>query len=211
MAVAFGEFELDQEWRQFLRSGEPVPLEPKAYELLTLLVERRPRALSRAQVRDVVWPQTFISESTLAVTVNAIRQALGDDARQPRFIRTVHGFGYAFCGEAREAVDGGAAAGQAVQEPVRVGEPGWHPTAPVQRASAQVASGGRDAAPGVRRRAWALGAAAALALIAVGWYVLRAQRTRAPEEPSTAVPLTSLPGVELDLDDMSGLTYSDRR
>jgi DNA-binding winged helix-turn-helix (wHTH) protein len=58
-----------------------VPLEPKAYELLTLLVERRPRALSRAQIRDAIWPQTFVSESTLAVVANAIRQALGDDAR----------------------------------------------------------------------------------------------------------------------------------
>jgi DNA-binding winged helix-turn-helix (wHTH) protein len=54
MSFWFDGFELDQERRQLLRSGEPVPLEPKAYELLSLLVERRPRALSRAQIRDVV-------------------------------------------------------------------------------------------------------------------------------------------------------------
>ena len=53
MSFWFGDFELDQERRQLLRSGEPVPLEPKAYELLSLLLERRPRALSRAQIRDV--------------------------------------------------------------------------------------------------------------------------------------------------------------
>ena len=99
MSLQFGDFELDRERRQLLRSGQPVPLEPKVYELLSLLVERRPKALSRAQIRDVVWPGVFVSESTLGVAVNAIRQALGDDARQPRFIRTVHGFGYAFCGE----------------------------------------------------------------------------------------------------------------
>ena len=116
MSFWFGDFELDQERRQLLRSGEPVPLEPKAYELLSLLVERRPRALSRAQIRDVIWPQTFVSESTLAVVVNGIRQALGDDARHPRFIRTVHGFGYAFCGEAREAGDGRPGASEAVVE-----------------------------------------------------------------------------------------------
>jgi TolB-like protein/DNA-binding winged helix-turn-helix (wHTH) protein len=109
MSFWFGEFELDQERRQLLRSGEPVPLEPKAYELLSLLLERRPRALSRAQIRDVIWPGTFVSESTLAVVVNGIRHALGDDARAPRFIRTVHGFGYAFCGEARMAGDAQAA------------------------------------------------------------------------------------------------------
>ena len=99
MPQRFGEFEFDRERRQLLRAGRPVPLEPKAYELLALLLERRPQALSRAQIRDVVWPGVFVSESTLGVAVNAIRQALGDDARQPRFIRTVHGFGYAFCGE----------------------------------------------------------------------------------------------------------------
>ena len=108
MGLRFGEFELDRERRQLLLSGQPVPLEPKAYELLVLLAERRPTALSRAQIRDVVWPGVFVSESTLGVAVNAIRQALGDDARQPRFIRTVHGFGYAFCGEVagEEAVSG---------------------------------------------------------------------------------------------------------
>ena len=100
----FGDFELDQARRQLFRSGQPVSLEPRAYELLSLLVERRPRALSRAQIRDVVWPGIFVSESTLGVVVNSIRQALDDDARQPRFVRTVHGFGYAFCGEVREDV-----------------------------------------------------------------------------------------------------------
>ena len=100
--MSFGDFELDQERRQLLREGRPVPLEPKAYELLSLLVERRPRALSRAQIRDVVWPGVFISESTLNQTVNKIRQTLDDDARRPRFVRTAHGFGYAFCGEARD-------------------------------------------------------------------------------------------------------------
>jgi Tol biopolymer transport system component/DNA-binding winged helix-turn-helix (wHTH) protein len=104
MALSFGDFELDQERRQLLRAGRPVSLEPKAYELLSLLLERRPRALSRAQIRDVVWRGVFITESTLGVAVNGIRQALDDDARQPRFIRTVHGFGYAFCGEVREDV-----------------------------------------------------------------------------------------------------------
>ena len=117
MSFWFGDFELDQERRQLLRSGEPVPLEPKAYELLGLLLERRPRALSRAQIRDVIWPQTFITESTLAVVVNAVREALEDDARHPRFIRTVHGFGYAFCGEARADGDGRPVAGETIQEP----------------------------------------------------------------------------------------------
>ena len=106
MSLRFGGFELDQERRQLLRSGQPVSLEPKAYELLSLLVARRPRTLSRAQIRDVVWPDVFVSESTLNQAVNTIRRALEDDARQPRFIRTARGFGYAFCGEASDTNEG---------------------------------------------------------------------------------------------------------
>ena len=105
MSVLFGDFELDRERRQLLRSGRPVPLEPKAYELLSLLVERRPRVFSRPQIRDVVWAGVFVSESTLNRSVNDIRRALDDDARRPRFVRTAHGFGYAFCGEARVTAD----------------------------------------------------------------------------------------------------------
>ena len=105
MSLRFGDFELDQERRQLLRSGQPVALEPKAYELLTLLVARRPRTLSRAQIRDVVWPDVFVSESALSQTVNSIRRALDDDAREPRFIRTAHRFGYAFCGNASDSND----------------------------------------------------------------------------------------------------------
>jgi len=99
MPLHFEDFELDEERRQLLRAGEPVPLEPKAYAFLTLLVERRPRALSRAQVRDAVWPGVFVSESTLNQAISSVRRALGDDPRQPRFVRTVHGFGYAFCAD----------------------------------------------------------------------------------------------------------------
>jgi DNA-binding winged helix-turn-helix (wHTH) protein len=102
MSWVFGDFGLDEERRQLLRAGMPLALEPKAYELLGLLLARRPRALSKAQIRDVLWPGTFVSESALAGLVTDLRSVFGDDPRRPRFIRTVHGFGYAFCGEARE-------------------------------------------------------------------------------------------------------------
>src|SRR6185295_12611002 len=111
MALAFGDFVFDQERRQLLRLGEPVPLEAKAYELLGLLLSRRPNALSKAQIRDVLWPGTFVSESALARLVTQLRAACGDDAQTPRFIRTVHGFGYAFCGNARESGNGQPATG----------------------------------------------------------------------------------------------------
>src|SRR5215208_792914 len=103
MAWLFGDFTLDQERRQLLRAGKPLSLEPKAYELLSLLLSRRPRALSKSQIHAVLWPHTFVSESALAGLITDVRSVLGDDPRRPRFIRTVHGFGYAFCGDACEA------------------------------------------------------------------------------------------------------------
>lgn len=107
MPWVFDQFALDLERRQLLRAGSPVALEPKAYELLSLLLARRPGAISKAQIRDVLWPGTFVSESALAGLITDLRSVLGDNARRPRFIRTVHGFGYAFSGDARE--DGQAA------------------------------------------------------------------------------------------------------
>jgi len=98
VALAFGDFSLDLERRQLLRSGKEVHLSPKALQLLELLVAERPRALAKAEIRDRLWPRTFVSESSLTGLVTTLRSALRDSARDPRYLRTVHGLGYAFCG-----------------------------------------------------------------------------------------------------------------
>jgi len=97
--ACFEEFVLDTETRQLVRGEELLHLTPKAFDLLAYLIERRPRALTKSQILEHVWPATFVSESNLASLVKEIRRALGDDAEAPRFIRTVHGFGYAFAGD----------------------------------------------------------------------------------------------------------------
>lgn len=102
MSVRFGDFSLDTERRVLARGGEAVPLARKAFDFLALLVAERPRALTKEQIRDRVWPKTVVSESTLNSLLGEVRGALGDDAREPRYIRTVHGFGYAFIAEAIE-------------------------------------------------------------------------------------------------------------
>ena len=79
-----------------------MPLARKAFDFLEVLVSERPRALSKEQIRDRVWPRTVVSESTVNGLLGELRAALGDDAREPRYIRTVHGFGYAFVAEASE-------------------------------------------------------------------------------------------------------------
>lgn len=107
MVVHFGDFAVDLGSRQLLREAEAIHLGPKAFELLELLLKNRPRAHSKAQLQNQLWPRTFVSESNLTSLVTELRTALGDKARQPRFIRTVYGFGYAFCGEATEVADAG--------------------------------------------------------------------------------------------------------
>jgi DNA-binding winged helix-turn-helix (wHTH) protein len=95
----FGEFAYDCGSRLLTRSGMKGHLSLKAQQLLQLLLLMRPRALSREELYDALWPSTFVCETNLAGIINELRRALGDDARTQRYIRTIHGFGYAFCGE----------------------------------------------------------------------------------------------------------------
>jgi DNA-binding winged helix-turn-helix (wHTH) protein len=108
--LRLGELTFDGEARQLLRGRQEIHLSPKAFELLRCLVEARPRALSKHELHELLWPATFVSESNLATLVAEIRGALGDTARKPRFIRTVHRFGYAFCEDAVEDVEPRASA-----------------------------------------------------------------------------------------------------
>jgi DNA-binding winged helix-turn-helix (wHTH) protein len=96
MRVRFGECVLDTDTRQLTRNKEGVHLSPKAFELLTLLVTSRPKALSKRQLHEAIWPATFVTDDSLARLITEIRAAIGEDARQGRFVRTVYGFGYAF-------------------------------------------------------------------------------------------------------------------
>jgi DNA-binding winged helix-turn-helix (wHTH) protein len=101
MRVRFGSFVLDFEARQLERGGHPVHLTPKALELIALLVERRPNAVSKAEIHDRLWPDTFVADVNLPVLVHELREALEDDPHEPVFLRTVARFGYAFCATAR--------------------------------------------------------------------------------------------------------------
>jgi DNA-binding winged helix-turn-helix (wHTH) protein len=94
--VCFGDFVLDPETHELCRGGDPIPLSPKAYQLLEILVESRPKALSKITLQERLWPDTFVVEKNLVNLIAEIRQSLGDNPTHPRFVRTVHRFGYAF-------------------------------------------------------------------------------------------------------------------
>jgi DNA-binding winged helix-turn-helix (wHTH) protein len=98
----FADFVYDSGSRELRGRGGPCRLSPKAFECLAVLLERRPQAVPRAQLQDRLWPKTFVADTSLRRVIAEIRAALGDDERRPRFIRTVRGFGYAFCAVAEE-------------------------------------------------------------------------------------------------------------
>lgn len=116
MSVRFGRFVFDEGGRE-LRSGERrVPLSPQAFELLAALLRERPRALSKAELRDRLWPDTFVGETSLPRVVGEVRRALGERPGEARFVRTVHRFGYAFSGCAVEVGSRPGPAGADAQE-----------------------------------------------------------------------------------------------
>lgn len=102
MRVTFADFTLDSATRQLEQAGRLVHLSPKAFDLLALLVAHRPAVVDKDALRDKLWPGTNVVDANLNNLASEIRSALGDDAHEPKFLRTVHRVGYAFCGAAVE-------------------------------------------------------------------------------------------------------------
>src|SRR5215467_5340129 len=100
--MTFGDFRLDARARQIFRGSVEVHLSPKALDLLLLLIENRTRAVSKTEIHNRLWRDTFVNESNLPSLVAELRRALGDKSHTPKFIRTVHRFGYAFAGSVSE-------------------------------------------------------------------------------------------------------------
>jgi DNA-binding winged helix-turn-helix (wHTH) protein len=98
--LQFDRFTLDTGTRELRAEGEIVHLSPKAFDLLDILVQKRPEAVPRGELEKRIWRSTHVSDTSLAGLVGELRKALGDVDRPARFIRTVHSFGYAFCGTA---------------------------------------------------------------------------------------------------------------
>ena len=105
MRVRFGEFTLDAGLRQLhSRSGE-IHLSPKAFDLLRTLVENRSRIMSKDELQRRLGPDTFVVDTNLASLIAEIREALQDDAKEPRFVRTAHRVGYGFCADVTDTPD----------------------------------------------------------------------------------------------------------
>ena len=110
MTYQFDAFTLDSATRRLVQNGEEVHLSPKAFDLLLLLVDNRAQAMAKADLHQRLWPSTFVTETNLAGLIMELRRALGDSADEPRFIRTMHRFGYRFIGNVRQERTAAAAA-----------------------------------------------------------------------------------------------------
>ena len=92
----FGPFVVSPARRALFCEGREVPLIPRYFDLLVLLVERRREAVHRREILDHVWHDVVVSDGALSQAVRTLRRALGDGAREPAFIRTVSRHGYRF-------------------------------------------------------------------------------------------------------------------
>ncbi|HSG65857.1 MAG TPA: winged helix-turn-helix domain-containing protein, partial [Gammaproteobacteria bacterium] len=123
MLYRFGAFELDTAKVELRSDGAIRPVEPQVFGLLALLVENRERMVSKDEIVEKVWDGRIVSDSAIASRVKSARQALGDDGKAQRYIKTLHGQGFRFVAEVRAAQD------------LQLTEPGTLPPQPAAQAS----------------------------------------------------------------------------
>ena len=189
----FGPFLIDVQERVLRRDGEAVPLTPKAFDVLAALVAQPGRLVSKQELLDKVWPDTFVEESNLTYNVFALRKALGDAADNGQYIETVPKRGYRFAAALTPV--NARAGGQPLAREVPDATPPQVAPAPARPRYQTMADLPSSRVP--RRlfdisRRWTIAAAALL--VAVAYFVAQSWRASS-NEPMRALPLTSMTGV----------------
>ena len=105
MRSLFEDYALDVERRELSRGGEPLPVEPKVFDLLAFLIDNRERVVSKDDLIASVWNGRVVSEAALTTCINAARSAIGDSGRAQRLIKTLPRKGFRFVGSVRESHD----------------------------------------------------------------------------------------------------------
>jgi DNA-binding winged helix-turn-helix (wHTH) protein len=100
--ITFGRFRLDLTNECLWQGTRAISLRPKAFAVLKLLVERPGMLVTKQQVLDAVWPDTFVGDAVLKDSIRQLREALHDDAAEPIYIETAHRRGYRFIGKLNE-------------------------------------------------------------------------------------------------------------
>jgi DNA-binding winged helix-turn-helix (wHTH) protein len=163
----FDDVQVDTAGFRVERAGQTVPLEPKAFDLLVLLLERHGNLVTKQEILDTVWRQTAVSDNALTRIVAHLRKALGDDARDARYIETVPTRGYRFIAtvSGRTAVDGETPAAETPAGDTATPGAALSPADPLE-SQEQVRFARRR---GDRRRPWLILAVSAVVLLAAGW------------------------------------------
>jgi DNA-binding winged helix-turn-helix (wHTH) protein len=100
--VRFGDVAFDRDAMELERGGQQVAIEPQVMDVLDYLVQHRDRVVPKTELLDEIWGDRFVSESALSSRIKSARRAIGDNGRDQRLIRTVHGRGFRFVGELLE-------------------------------------------------------------------------------------------------------------
>jgi DNA-binding winged helix-turn-helix (wHTH) protein len=96
MKLEFEDCIFDTVSRELFRGGKIVPIEPKMYMLLEVLIQRRPAVVTNVELDEILWPNVYVERSSLTRLVSELRSVLGDSPRESRMIRTVYKTGYSF-------------------------------------------------------------------------------------------------------------------
>jgi Tol biopolymer transport system component/DNA-binding winged helix-turn-helix (wHTH) protein len=199
----FGKFRLDAEERTLLRDGEPVTLTPKVFDTLLALVESGGRVLTKDELMERLWPDSFVEEWSLSQNISLLRKALDDGASEQKYIETVPKRGYRFTGSVKEITHEQAApvpAGLELErdasvkdsEPLTVKHDGLNGVSP---AAAEQSVAQRQSRPWL----WFAGALVVVAAGGLLWlyYPRPVREAIATAAPIKVTPFTSLPGNEV--------------
>ena len=96
MRYLFGDYVLDTQRAELHGAGEPVKLRRKVFQVLAYLLAHRDRVVPKQELLGRLWPDQFVGDEVLKACIMALRKALGEQGRAPRFVRTLHGQGYRF-------------------------------------------------------------------------------------------------------------------
>jgi len=163
----FGSFRLNPADHSLLSAGKPVPLTPKSFEILVMLVERKGSLVTKDELMKRIWPDSFVEEANLSVNVSALRKALGDTPEHQQYIETVPKLGYRFIAPVSTVSTGTSIA--TIKAPIANEEP--MSVLPVETTQPILV----ETKPVVpqRRSLWGLVALAVAAVLVVGYWQLR--------------------------------------
>ena len=174
----FGPFSIDVSSRVLLRDGKPLPLEPKVFDTLLVLVANHGRVVSKEELMNAVWgPDTFVEEGGLARNISQLRKTLANGFGDTQLIATYPKRGYQFVAPVSEVTEGGqpepsAAAHTSVAAPAVVETPSWH--GHLGRAHGQDARATAGETPALRTQpAAAFAMFAAVLMLALGYWFVR--------------------------------------